>query len=79
MSPANSTQKEIKHWVHPVDKSKKTALLTHLIKEKNWHQVLVFSRTKHGANRITKVLEATGIRPRQQFTVINHKELVHAP
>ena len=62
VSPANSAKKEIKHWVHPVDKSKKTALLTHLIKEKNWHQVLVFSRTKHGANRIAKVLEAKGIR-----------------
>ena len=62
VSPANSAKKEIKHWVHPVDKSKKTALLTHLIKEKNWHQVLVFSRTKHGANRIVKNLEAKGIR-----------------
>ncbi len=62
VSPANSAKKEIKHWVHPVDKSKKTALLIHLIKEKNWHQVLVFSRTKHGANRIVKHLEAKGIR-----------------
>ncbi|MDF1763879.1 MAG: helicase-related protein, partial [Oleibacter sp.] len=40
----------------------KTNLLIHLIKERNWHQVLVFSRTKHGANKITKQLEAAKIK-----------------
>ena len=62
VSPANSAKKEIKHWVHPVDKSKKTNLLIKLIKDKNWHQVLVFSRTKHGANRIVQKLEQAGIK-----------------
>lgn len=62
VSPANSAKKAIKHWVHPVDKSKKTSLLIKLIKDKNWHQVLVFSRTKHGANRIVQKLEKAGIK-----------------
>ena len=35
-----------------VDKARKTALLSHLIRSNNWQQVLVFSRTKHGANRL---------------------------
>jgi ATP-dependent RNA helicase RhlE len=47
--------------LHPVDKSKKQALLTHLIQEHSWYQVLVFSRTKHGANRIATQLGKKGI------------------
>lgn len=62
VSPANSAKKAIKHWVHPVDKSQKTSLLIKLIKDKNWHQVLVFSRTKHGANRIVQKLDKAGIK-----------------
>ncbi len=62
VSPRNSTVKAIKQWIHPVDKSKKHALLTHLIQEHNWHQVLVFSRTKYGANRIVNQLEKKKIR-----------------
>ncbi|MCF6226645.1 MAG: DEAD/DEAH box helicase [Xanthomonadales bacterium] len=61
VTPRNTTVKAIKHWIHPVDKSKKSALLTELIREHSWHQVLVFSRTKHGANRLTKYLDARGI------------------
>lgn len=57
VTPRNSTVKSVKHWIHPVDKSKKQALLVHLIKENNWYQLLVFSRTKHGANRIVTQLE----------------------
>jgi ATP-dependent RNA helicase RhlE len=57
----NTTAERIEQWVYPVDKSKKTALLTHLIKDNEWQQVLVFSRTRHGANKITKQLEAKGI------------------
>ena len=45
-----------------LDKKQKSALLVHLINENNWQQVLVFSRTKHGANRLTKYLEARGIK-----------------
>jgi len=47
--------------VHPVDKDRKRALLSHLIKEKNWFQVLVFTKTKHGANRLSELLERDGI------------------
>ena len=57
VAPPNSTVKAIEQWLVPVDKSKKSALLTHLIQENNWNQVLVFSRTKHGANRLSGHLE----------------------
>ncbi len=57
VTPRNSTVKAVKQRIHPVDKSKKQALLTHLIQEHGWYQVLVFSRTKHGANRIATQLE----------------------
>lgn len=62
VSPPNSTVKSVEQCIHPVDKTKKTALLIHLITENNWHQVLVFSRTKHGANKITKLLDAAGLK-----------------
>ena len=42
-------------------KDHKRHLLAHLIKEGNWHQVLVFTRTKHGANRLSEQLERAGI------------------
>ena len=47
--------------VHPVDKSRKRELLSHLIDSNNWKQVLVFNRTKHSANRLSKQLESDGI------------------
>ena len=62
VTPPNSTVKAVKQWLHIVDKSSKTKVLIKLIKEHNWHQVLVFSRTKHGANRITRMLEGAGIK-----------------
>lgn len=61
VSPRNTTATTVKQAVFEVDKSKKTALITHLIRNNDWHQVLVFMRTKHGANRLTKKLEASGI------------------
>ena len=61
VSPPNSTVKKIKQWIIPVDKSKKTNLLIKLLKQHNWFQVLVFSRTKHGANRLAKKLIGNGI------------------
>ncbi len=61
VTPRNSTVKSVKQWAHPVDKSKKQALLTKLIKDHGWYQVLVFSRTKHGANRIATQLGKKGI------------------
>jgi len=46
---------------HPVSHDRKRALLSHLVKEGNWQQVLVFTRTKHGANRLAEQLEKDGI------------------
>lgn len=60
-APQNSTATRVEQWLHPVDKSKKSALLTHLIVENAWSQVLVFTRTKHGANKLTKYLNNGGI------------------
>ena len=53
----NSTSGQIKQVVHLVDKSRKRELLSQLIKAGDWKQVLVFTRTKHGANKLTKQLE----------------------
>lgn len=61
LTPRNTTVQSVKQWIHPVDKSKKQALLTHLIQTHNWYQVLVFSRTKHGANRIVTQLGKSNI------------------
>ncbi|MFK5882642.1 MAG: DEAD/DEAH box helicase [Sulfurospirillum sp.] len=57
----NATAKDIRQIIHPVDKTKKQDLLTHLIKSEKWKQVLVFTRTKHGANRLSKQLVMDGI------------------
>ncbi|MBI4290878.1 MAG: DEAD/DEAH box helicase [Betaproteobacteria bacterium] len=46
---------------HPVDKDRKRELLSHLVKTNNWQQVLVFTKTKHGANRLAQQLEDDGI------------------
>ena len=58
----NSTANQISQVVHLVDKGRKKELLVKLIKENNWRQVLVFTRTKHGANKLTKQLEEEGIK-----------------
>ncbi|UAM97872.1 DEAD/DEAH box helicase [Polaribacter litorisediminis] len=59
--PQNSTAKKVSHKVFKVDKSQKTALTIQLIKDGNWNQVLVFTRTKHGANKLTEKLIKAGI------------------
>jgi len=61
VSPENSTAEKVTQWLIPVDKKRKPAVLTHLIKEHNWQQVLVFTKTKHGANKLTRHLEAEGL------------------
>jgi hypothetical protein len=61
VSPRNTTAETVKQWICPVDKKKKAPLLTKLINEQNWQQVLVFTRTKRGANQLTRHLEAEGI------------------
>ena len=57
----NSTVDTVKQKLIAVEKSEKTAVLTHLIKENDWFQVLVFSRTKHGANKLAKKLNDRNI------------------
>jgi len=57
----NSTVEIIAQKIHPVDRDKKHPMLAHLIKSNNWHQVLVFTRTKHGANKLVEQLEKDGI------------------
>ncbi|KTD53797.1 ATP-dependent RNA helicase RhlE [Legionella santicrucis] len=56
VTPRNTTAVKIKQTVHPVDKNQKAALLSHLIHRNKWNQALVFSKTKHGANKLVKQL-----------------------
>jgi len=57
----NTAAESVTQVVHPVDKSRKRELLSYLIGSNNWKQVLVFNRTKHGANRLSKQLLTDGI------------------
>ena len=57
----NATAELIAQKVHPVNRDAKKDVLTHLIKSNDWHQVLVFTRMKHGANRLTEHLVKSGI------------------
>ena len=57
----NATADNIAQKVHPVGRERKKALLAHLIKAGDWHQVLVFTRMKHGANRLAEFLNDEGI------------------
>ncbi|MCP4996535.1 MAG: ATP-dependent RNA helicase RhlE [Gammaproteobacteria bacterium] len=57
----NTTAERIEQRVYPVDKSRKRELLSHMIGSHNWRQVLVFTRTKHGANRLAQQLEKDGL------------------
>jgi ATP-dependent RNA helicase RhlE len=61
VNPRNTTATTVEQWLTPVDKKKKPALLTQLIKDNDWQQVLVFVRTKNGADRLTRHLESEGI------------------
>jgi ATP-dependent RNA helicase RhlE len=61
VTPSNSTVDTVKQTVHPVDAGRKAELLVHLVKEGNWFQVLVFTRTKHGANKLAARLEKSGV------------------
>ena len=58
----NTAAESVAQVVHQVDKKRKRELLSYLIGSQNWQQVLVFTRTKHGANRLTQQLEKDGIR-----------------
>jgi ATP-dependent RNA helicase RhlE len=62
VSARNATAERVDQQVFRVPKDHKRHLLAHLIDDGNWHQVLVFTRTKHGANRLSQQLESAGIR-----------------
>jgi len=61
VAPPNATAERVEQWVYPVDKSRKPALLLELVVQNDWQQVLVFSRTKHGANRLAQYLQNSGV------------------
>ncbi len=61
VSPPNSAAKSVKQLVYEVDKSRKPALLGHLLRKHGWEQVLVFVRTRDGADRLAQRLERDGI------------------
>jgi len=60
-TPENTTAENVIQKVYRTNKSAKTELIIKLIKEGNWDQVLVFTRTKHGANRLSQKLDKAGI------------------
>ena len=57
----NHAVESVEQLIHPVEKNRKRELLSHLVGSGQWQQVLVFGRTKHGANRLAKQLNADGI------------------
>jgi ATP-dependent RNA helicase RhlE len=57
----NTAAETVDQLVYPVDKSRKHELLAHMVGISNWQQVLVFTRTKHGANRLVQQLEKDGL------------------
>ena len=61
ISPPNSPAENVKQWVYEVDKGMKPALLSHLVRSKSWEQVLVFNRTRKGADRLVKQLQQDDI------------------
>jgi ATP-dependent RNA helicase RhlE len=62
VAPRNAPIELVEQRAYRVQKEQKRHLLVHLILEGKWHQVLIFTRTKHGANRLTQQLEGAGIR-----------------
>jgi ATP-dependent RNA helicase RhlE len=61
IAPENITVEQISQRVHPVDRIRKTELITHLVKTGDWRQVLVFTSTKHGAERLAEQLAREGL------------------
>ena len=61
VGPKNAAAKSVKQWLYEVDKTRKAALLSHLVRSKGWKQVLVFTRTKDGADRLVQRLDRDGI------------------
>jgi ATP-dependent RNA helicase RhlE len=61
VTPRNTTAETIAQRIHPVGRERKKDLLAHLIRSGDWHQVLVFTRMKHGANRLADFLNEQGL------------------
>jgi len=61
VTPPNTTVQRITQTIHPVGRGKKKALLAHIINQHNWSQVLVFTRTKFGANNVAEFLTKNNI------------------
>ena len=57
----NTAAETVSQVVHPVDRERKRELLSFMVGSQNWRQVLVFTRTKHGANRLSQQLQKDGI------------------
>jgi ATP-dependent RNA helicase RhlE len=62
VAPCNTAAERVEQVVHPVDRHRKRELLSHMIGFHNWQQVLVFTRTKHGANRLAEQLAKDGLK-----------------
>ncbi|GLQ94580.1 DEAD/DEAH box helicase [Dyella acidisoli] len=62
VTPANSVATTVSHEVHPVDAARKRDLLLHVLSKDSRRQTLVFSRTKHGADKLVRYLEQSGLR-----------------
>jgi ATP-dependent RNA helicase RhlE len=62
VAPRNAPIELVEQCAYRVGKDQKRHLLVHLIRTGSWHQVLIFTRTKHGANRLTQQIEGAGIR-----------------
>jgi ATP-dependent RNA helicase RhlE len=62
VAPRNSASEQVEQVVHPVDRNRKRELLSYMIGYHNWRQVLVFTRTKHGANRLAEQLTRDGLK-----------------
>jgi ATP-dependent RNA helicase RhlE len=62
VAPRNTTADQVEQVVHPVDRDRKRELLSYMIGFHNWKQVLVFTRTKHGANRLAEQLAKDGLK-----------------
>ena len=61
VTPSNTTVQRIKQVIHPVGRAKKKQVLLHIINENQWNQVLVFTRTKFGANNVAEYLTKNGV------------------
>ena len=62
VTPSNTTVQRISQVIHPVGRGKKKEVLVHIINQHNWSQVLVFTRTKFGANNVADYLTKNGIK-----------------